>query len=144
MKRSKTGGFTLMELLVTLVIVAIVSAIAIPNYTKYALTGKVSEATSTLASVRVSLEQYYQDNRNYGSTASTCGVAMPTGKYFTYTCNWGSGATNQGYLITATGNSTVGGATYTVDQANAKKTTAFPKATGLPKACWITADNGTC
>lgn len=146
-------GFTLVELMVTVAIIAILAAVALPAYTDYVVRGKLAEATANLADMRVKLEQFYQDNRNYGSTAAACGVPVPTGaaaKYFSYTCNWGAGGTNQSFLVTAAGRSSQGlgaadGAyTFTIDHNNARQTTAFPEAAGLPLNCWISKQGESC
>ena len=79
-------GFTLIELMIVVAIVAILSAVAVPAYSSYSMRGKIPDATSNLAALRVSMEQFYQDNRNYG-TAPACGVtAMPVSSYFTFSC----------------------------------------------------------
>jgi type IV pilus assembly protein PilE len=100
-----------------------------------------------LSTMRVQLEQYYQDNRTYGSTATVCGngIGAEVGDAFTYTCTNGGGNA-QNFLITATGNAGTGmsGFTFTVDETNTRRTTAFPDATGLPKACWITKAGDAC
>jgi type IV pilus assembly protein PilE len=138
-------GFTLIELMITVAIVAILASVAYPSYRDYVVRSRVAEATGTLSITRVRLEQFYQDNRNYGSTNSSCGVPLPTSDSFTYSCNWGALATNQGFLLTATGNAAAGmdGHTFTVDQANTQRTTAFVGAT-VPANCWLTRKGATC
>lgn len=145
------NGFTLIELMVVVAIVAILATVAYPSYQGYVQRSKITEATETLAQLRVQLEQYYQDTtpHSYGSTASACGVAMPTSpaaKYFSYNCNWGAGGTNQSYLITATGNASQGmsGYAFTIDQTNTRQTTAFPNVATLPLNCWLTRADQSC
>lgn len=140
-------GFTLIELMIVVAIVGILAVVAVPAYNNYVIRGRIPEATSNLANTRVALEQYYQDRRDYGSTATACGVTMPTSTHFTYSCNWGTGSSNQSYLITATGTGAMAGFTYTINQNNAKQTTAAPpewQADVMPTSCWITKRGGVC
>lgn len=142
-------GFTLVELMIVVVIVGILASIGVPAYNDYVLRGKLTEAMTELAGMRVRLEQYYQDNRNYGSSAGACGLAMPASpdvKYFTYSCNWGAGGTDQFFTVTATGVAAqgTGGFTYTINQNNVKETTAAPADWGTSTTCWITKQGGAC
>jgi type IV pilus assembly protein PilE len=135
----------LIELMITVAIVAILAAVAYPSYVDHVRRSRISEATGLLAMTRVRLEQFYQDNRNYNSTGAACGVAMPTASDFTFSCNWGAGATNQTFLLTATGNAgSMSGFAFTVDDANAQRTTDFPGASGLPASCWMKRKGDTC
>ena len=141
-------GFTLIEVMVAVAVIGILAAIAYPSYADYVRRGRIAEATGELGTMRVRLEQFYQDSRpsNYGSTAAVCGVAVPTSPSFTYTCNWGAGGTSQTFLATATGNASAGmtGYTFTIDNNNAQVTTAYPGASGLPAACWLKRKSDTC
>lgn len=141
----RARGFTLIELLVAVAVAGILAAIAYPSYAAYVRRGKIVEALAELATVRVRLEQYYQDNRNYGSTASACGVAMPTQPSFSFACSWGAGATSQSFVVTATGKAaaSMNGFVYTVDDSNAQRTTQFD-GTAVTATCWLKKQGESC
>lgn len=142
-------GFTLIELMIAVAIVAILVAVALPSYRDYVVRGQLTDARSLLSSTAARLEQYYQDNRNYGSTASACGLAMPTSTNFTFSCNWGSGGapfgTNQAFLMTATGTGGAAGFTFTINQRGERVSTAVPTGWGTSgQTCWVTRKGGAC
>ena len=138
-------GFTLIELMVAVAIVGMLAAIAYPSYAQYVRRGKMVEALAELATLRVRLEQYYQDNRHYGSSATGCGVAMPSQPSFAFSCSWGSDGTSQSFVATATGLASAGmdGYVYTVDHTNAQRTTRFGGAT-VSAGCWMKKEGETC
>ena len=142
----RNSGFTLIELMIVVAVVAILTSVAYPSYTDHVTRGKITEATANLGGLRVNLEQYYQDNKKYnGAVSSVCGVAMPTTdiKYFTFTCasSVPSGAGDQRYTITATGSGKgMTGFVYTIDQNNSKTSTI---ASPVDTAKWGTGD-ATC
>jgi type IV pilus assembly protein PilE len=127
-------GFTLVEVMVTVVIIAILAAIALPSYNDYVTRSKFVEATGNLADLRVKMEQYYMDNRRYSTDAGggTCGIPggnAPTAadaRYFQYQCASANpnGLGDQTYVLTANGVAAqgLGGLSFTVNQANAKAT----------------------
>lgn len=136
-----SAGFTLVELMIVVVIVAILASIAMPLYTDYIRRGRIPEATATLAANRVKMEQWFQDAKTYVDGAG-CHVPDSSGKYFDFTCTNASAA---GYLLTATGKGAMLGFTYTVDQADAK-TSKIEGISGWSgsTSCWVTSSGGVC
>ncbi len=138
--RRRRAGFTLIEAMITVAVIAILAAVALPSYTDYLRRGRIPEAMTQLSNLRVVMEQYYQDNRSYGSTA--CGPTMPGSlKYFTITCALtGSG---QGYTLQATSGSVGGGThTYRLDHNGSQSTTVFKGTTySTAKTCWLVKGN---
>lgn len=131
-------GFTLIEAMVVAAIVAILAAIAVPNYNEHIRQSSLQEAFSELANQRVKLEQAYQDNRTYESlnTAGSCAslVAPAPTHRFAYACALGAGG--QGYSLTATGSvSPATGHQYILNESNTKMTTQF-KGTAVNASCW--------
>jgi type IV pilus assembly protein PilE len=137
-------GFTLIEVMIVVAIVAILAAVAIPSYTEYIQRSRIIESTSTLASMRVKMEQYFQDNRSYVG-ACTAGTVAPTPaatQFFTYSC---SGLTANAYLVTATGIGAMAYFGFTIDQANNQITTGVPSNWTAPTAqCWAKKRDGSC
>lgn len=63
-------GFTLLELLITMVIIAILTAIAIPNYQQYVQKARRTEATTALYRVAGALEKYFLSTNEYTADIS--------------------------------------------------------------------------
>ncbi len=63
--RSRIAGFTLIEVMITVAIIAILAAVALPNYIDYVTRSRLVEAKSNLSDMRTRLEQYFLDNRSY-------------------------------------------------------------------------------
>ncbi|GLS82562.1 type IV pilin protein [Paraferrimonas haliotis] len=68
-------GFTLVELLITVVIVGILAAVVFPSYTDYVARSARAEAVSMLSGAAAKQEQYYMDHRSYADSLSKLGVA---------------------------------------------------------------------
>lgn len=146
-------AFTLIELMITVAIIAVLAAIAVPSYTDYITRSKFTEAHGMLGDLRVKMEQYYMDNRRYSTTTGggTCGIPggnTPTvlnARYFTFACasTSANAAGDQQYTLTASGNAGQGldGIAFTINHANAR-TTAVTAST--PMADKGYAASGTC
>ena len=132
------GGFTLIEVMVTVAIVAILAAIAYPSFRDYVLRGRLVDATTGLATMRANMERYFQDNRTYKSTGSFTSPCLatptPTSGYFQLSCTSGQ-PTDTTYTLQAVGSGPVAGFIFYVDQANSRSTTV----TGVPG--WSTCNN---
>lgn len=129
-------GFTLIELMVAVAIIAILAAGAMPAYRDYSIRSQLVDATAALSDQRVRMEQYYADNRNYGSTS--CGPSLPLMERFSLSCTLSGGG--QGYTITASGLSgtSMAGFSYTIDQANTRVTTGWGSVWGSVPAAGAT------
>ena len=136
MKQRQTG-FTLLELMIVVGLIAVLASIAMPAYTDYVTRSKIADATSALAQGQVAMEQYFQDNRTYAG--GPCPAATP---YFGFGC----AADANTFTITATGTSTGGtsGFVYTIDQAGAKATTGVASGWTSNASCWVTRKDGGC
>jgi type IV pilus assembly protein PilE len=139
MRQRPQTGFTLIEVMVTVAIVAILAGIAMPSYSSYVQRSRVPPALDALSAYAVRMEQRYQDTGNYANGAA-CGVAVPTAEGFTVTCTLSGGGQN--YTATATGSGRMAGYAYTINDQGVRATTAHPK--GTPgSSCWTTR-GATC
>jgi type IV pilus assembly protein PilE len=127
-------GFTLVELMVVVVIVAILFTFAIPSYQDYVIRGILVEASSALSNGRIQMEQFYQDNRTYVG-----GPCPTTTANFIYACANPGGAST--YSIVAGGTGRVVNFNYLITETNLK-TSNTPWGNGA--TCWIMKKGTTC
>ena len=73
----RTGGFTLIELMITVVVVAILAAIAYPSYLSYLVRSNRAAAQSALMDIAQREQQYLLDARAYAPDLATLNVALP-------------------------------------------------------------------
>lgn len=148
-KQARQRGFTLIELMIVVAIVAILAAVALPSYRDYILRGQLVDATSLLAAGRANMERYFQDNRTYASAGTfnpPCAAAIPVAQRtqgnFVLSCA-APGA--NAYLLTATGSGPVSAFTYTVTEQDARTTTITSGPSGwVGGNCWVVKKGSVC
>ncbi len=139
----RAAGFTLIEIMIVVALIAILTAVAVPSYREYVLRGQIPEATANLATMQVQLEQYFQDRRTYVG-APACAPSETRSRYFDFGCAGTETATV--FTLTATGKGSMAGFRYSVNQANQRVTLAMPTGWTLPNpnTCWATRKSGQC
>ena len=68
-------GFTLIEVMITVAIVAILASIALPSYSQYVVRTKRSATQSFMMNLANKQEQYLLDARSYSTSLSDLGYA---------------------------------------------------------------------
>lgn len=134
MKKSK--GFTLIEMMVAVVIIAILAAIALPSYQNYIRKARRSDAFDSLLYIQNLQEKWRSNHSTYGSLTEI-GFSGSSSLEAYYTLALGDTVTGVAYTVTATaatGTSQVNDTgctalTITVSAAN-------PRGVKTPPSCW--------
>jgi type IV pilus assembly protein PilE len=69
------GGFTLIEIMIVVVIVAILTGIALPAYQQYARKAKRADAHSALLRIATLQEKFFSNNNQYATSTVALGYA---------------------------------------------------------------------
>ncbi|RDS84744.1 prepilin-type N-terminal cleavage/methylation domain-containing protein [Dyella monticola] len=112
--RNKASGFTLIEMMIVVVVIAVLAAIAIPAYQKYVMESRRTAAKTALFDLASREEKYYSTNNQYTNTLSELGynttaatITVPNGNAATdyYTISvalTGATTANTNFKATAT------------------------------------------
>jgi type IV pilus assembly protein PilE len=127
----KNKGFSLIELLVVLGILATLVGIAIPAYNQYRIRSNRSVARAYLIEAAQTLERHFVRNNTYATaTIAVGGTLEPTAEGGLYTIAWSAGPTQNTYTLQATAAGGQAGDTacpnLTINHLGAR----------LPAACW--------
>jgi prepilin-type N-terminal cleavage/methylation domain-containing protein len=133
-------GFTLIEVMIVVAIIAILASIAVPSYRQYILRGQIVDATTGLSAQRARMEQYFQDNRTYVNTGGFTAPCAATYGAFNVTCTVQTATT---FTLSAAGSGSTAGFTFTVNQADVRSTTA-PTSWGSCATRWVLKQGAGC
>jgi type IV pilus assembly protein PilE len=103
-KRAKNAGFTLIELMITVAIIGILAAVALPSYKQYIIRANRSAAQAQMMDIANREQQFLLANRTYvahDDALWTASYSLPTevASKYTYTIAPGTG-TVPSFLIT--------------------------------------------
>jgi general secretion pathway protein G len=69
------SGFTLVELLITIAILAVLAAIGVPSYSRYVDRARVAQATGDIRRLEVLIAQFQSDNQRLPASLADIGKA---------------------------------------------------------------------
>jgi len=101
----RSGGFSLVELMIVVVVIALLAAIAIPSYTSYMLDSRRVDGVSFLTEVAGEQVRFFSENNRYAATMAELGYgndATDNSNEGFYTLSITTSNANQSYVLTAT------------------------------------------
>jgi len=142
--RRVSRGFTLIEVMIVVAIVAILAAVAIPSYRDYILRGQLVDAANALSSHRANMERYFQDNRTYAVTGAFTPPCTENLTNFDISCD--PTPDEKSFKLRATGKGPTVNFVYTIDQSDNKVTVSVGANWPAPNpdACWVMKRGQTC
>lgn len=125
----RNRGFTRVELIVTVAVVAVLTSLALPSYANSVRRGRTVEARTELAAFGLRMEHSYRDRGVYGK--QSCTAALPTGPHFVFSCTLLNDGQN--FRGTATGRNQMAGYVYSIDDQGQVT------ADSTPERVWVAA-----
>ena len=126
MRTNRASGFTLLELMIVVIVIAILATLAIYNYSRYGFRSRRVDGQNLLTTIAAAEERYYNNFNQYTSSIT---AAAPNGLGFS------SANSDRGYYSASVALG-AGNLTYTIKAA--------PQGTQTNDACGsLTLDNAS-
>jgi type IV pilus assembly protein PilE len=137
---NRSRGFSLIELAIVMLIIAILAAIAIPSYSRYAYRARRTEGQQLLQSMAIAEERWYATNNKYGSLTQI-GFTVTTSQngYYAADIPASAGTSAQAFTIEAVPQGAQRGdacATLTINNAGAKTPLTTNTTANANGNCW--------
>ena len=144
MTAMRLRGFTLLEVMIVVAIVATLAAIALPSYATYVKRSRILDAVTRLSDARSRLEDYFLDERAYVNASGACGVAPSSSATDAFVVQCEATATT--FTVTASGIAAkgMGSFVYAIDQSGTKSTVSVPSGWIRANGCWTIRQDGSC
>ena len=144
---SRQRGFTLIELMITVAVIAVLAAVALPSYREYVVRSQLVDASNGLSSFRANMERHFQDNRSYatvGAFTNPCGLALAQRTVGNFVISCSAGPTATTFTLLATGSGSVTGFGFTITQDDVRATTAAPAGWSTCASQWMLKKGQSC
>ena len=92
---ARSTGVTLVELMITIAVIAVITTIALPAYNNYIREGHFATMRATVNGLRTVIEDYHLENGNFGSSGNLVGLTAIDGRF-----DWDPGGDLGGYNYT--------------------------------------------
>lgn len=97
-------GFTLIELMIAVAVIAVLASIAYPSYTRYIYRTRRADGQDLLMRIAAAQERYYTNKNQYAPDLSTLGLnaTSVSGYYTAVVTKPAGGDFTTGFVVTAT------------------------------------------